>query len=167
MTEILVVKDAKPCPANPVTPVAFSMNYIGMSKFCLNWGTFEHTELLPEPVGPTKLNNTFEKVNGRYVENVLRYNDIMRRQIFSASALIQLAVGWEPLLTMSAIPLNFVGCDNPCGSAVGIDLLHISAAQWGEMRIIQKEVPPCNVVSPSCSPRMLPLNLVNGLDNSK
>lgn len=33
MTEILVVKDAKSCPANPVTPVAFSMNYIGMSKF--------------------------------------------------------------------------------------------------------------------------------------
>jgi len=49
----------------------------------LEVGTFEHTELLPESVGPTKLNNTFEKVNGRYVENVLRYNDIMRRQIFS------------------------------------------------------------------------------------
>src|SRR6266545_2772908 len=62
MTETSLVKDAKPCPTNPVSPVTSSMNLYDL-KNRSNRIMLQLTELFPDPVGPMTLKKYLR--NGR------------------------------------------------------------------------------------------------------
>jgi len=60
MTEISLVLDSKLCPTIPSMPVAISMNFEGGQEEQNMQRTPVLTELLPVPVGPMMLYDTFQ-----------------------------------------------------------------------------------------------------------